>query len=86
MIFRQLFDHDTWTFTYLIGDETSGLALIVDPVLENSARDLRIIDELGLKLAYIFETHVHADHISSARQLKASENPDISGFRIIDGL
>jgi glyoxylase-like metal-dependent hydrolase (beta-lactamase superfamily II)/rhodanese-related sulfurtransferase len=85
MIFRQLFDHDTWTFTYLIGDESSGLAAIVDPVLENSLRDLKLVDELGLKLAYIFETHVHADHITSARQLRARSGAKIAlGVDIAD--
>jgi glyoxylase-like metal-dependent hydrolase (beta-lactamase superfamily II)/rhodanese-related sulfurtransferase len=85
MIFRQLFDRDTWTYTYLIGDKASGLALIVDPVLENSTRDLKIIDELGLKLAYIFETHVHADHITSARQLRSRSGAKIGiGVELAD--
>jgi len=70
MIFRQLFDRETWTYTYLIGDRESGQAALVDPVLEQVDRDLALIEELGLKLAYSLETHVHADHITGGGQLR----------------
>lgn len=70
MLFRQLFDHATWTYSYLIADPTTGEAALVDSVLEQVDRDLRLIDELGLKLCYCLETHVHADHITGAGKLR----------------
>ena len=70
MIFRQLFDRETWTYTYLIGDRESGQAVLVDPVLEQVDRDLALVEELGLHLAYSLETHVHADHITGGGQLR----------------
>jgi len=70
MIFRQLFDHETYTFTYLIADEASRDAVIIDPVKEQLSRDLKLIEELGLTLRYAVDTHVHADHITSAGALR----------------
>jgi glyoxylase-like metal-dependent hydrolase (beta-lactamase superfamily II)/rhodanese-related sulfurtransferase len=70
MIFRQLFDHDTWTYTYLLADEESGDAVLIDPVREQMERDLTILEELGLTLRYTLETHVHADHVTSAGPLR----------------
>jgi sulfur dioxygenase len=70
MIFRQLFDRETWTYTYLIGDRQSAQAVLVDPVLEQVDRDLALIDELGLKLVYSLETHVHADHVTGGGLLR----------------
>lgn len=70
MLFRQLFDQDTWTYTYLIADEETKEAALVDPVLEKVERDLQLIRELGLKLVYCIETHVHADHITGTGKLK----------------
>lgn len=70
MIFRQLFDHETYTFTYLIGDKASGEAILIDPVFEQYQRDLALIEELGLKLKYVFDTHCHADHITGAWLLR----------------
>ncbi len=70
MIFRQLFDHETYTYTYLLADEASREAVIIDPVKEQLARDLKLINELGLKLRYALDTHVHADHITSAGDLR----------------
>jgi sulfur dioxygenase len=61
MLFRQLFDHDTWTYTYLIADPTTKEAVLVDPVVEQVDRDLKLIRELGLTLRYCLETHIHAD-------------------------
>jgi sulfur dioxygenase len=71
MIFRQLFETESSTYTYLLGDPTSGLAVLVDPVLETVERDLEVVRSLGLTLAYTLETHVHADHLTGARKLKA---------------
>jgi glyoxylase-like metal-dependent hydrolase (beta-lactamase superfamily II) len=65
-----LFDHDTWTFTYLLADEKSHEAVLIDPVDTQMERDLKLIGELGLKLVYAFDTHVHADHITSLGNLR----------------
>ncbi len=72
MIFRQLFDPATFTYTYLVGDRPGGEAVIVDPVREQAQRDLALVRELGLKLTWIVETHVHADHVTGARALRSS--------------
>ncbi|TAG25586.1 MAG: MBL fold metallo-hydrolase [Burkholderiales bacterium] len=65
----QLFDPASSTYTYLIWDEASFEAIIIDPVDTQLQRDLVVISERGLKLKYIVETHAHADHITSAAQL-----------------
>ena len=67
---KQLFDYDTWTFTYLLWSEKDANAIIIDPVIEQINRDLNLIEKLGLKLTYILETHIHADHITGASILK----------------
>lgn len=79
MIFRQLFEEVSSTYTYLLGCEETGLALLVDPVLPTWQRDLEVVNELGLKLAYTVETHIHADHITSARRLKTEAGSKIAG-------
>jgi glyoxylase-like metal-dependent hydrolase (beta-lactamase superfamily II)/rhodanese-related sulfurtransferase len=66
MIFRQLFDPQTSTYTYLLADAASRDALLIDPVFEQARRDAALIEELGLKLRFTVETHVHADHITGA--------------------
>ncbi len=65
MLFRQLFDQDTSTYTYLLADETTRQALVIDPVLEQLERDATLIQELDLSLVYALDTHVHADHVTS---------------------
>jgi glyoxylase-like metal-dependent hydrolase (beta-lactamase superfamily II)/rhodanese-related sulfurtransferase len=70
VIFRQLFDPQSSTYTYLLADESSRQALLVDPVFEQARRDAALVEELGLKLAFTLETHVHADHITGAWLLK----------------
>ena len=70
MIFRQLFDPLSSTYTYLLGDETSGQAVLIDPVISAMDRDLAELHRLGLKLAYTVDTHIHADHITAALELK----------------
>ncbi len=70
MIFRQLFEPLSSTYTYLLGCEDTGQALLVDPVMPTRERDLGLVRSLGLTLAFTVETHVHADHITSALQLK----------------
>ena len=70
LIFRQLFDYETWTYTYLLADATTKEAVLIDTVKEQVSRDLRILAELGLKLKFVLETHVHADHITGASDLR----------------
>jgi glyoxylase-like metal-dependent hydrolase (beta-lactamase superfamily II) len=79
MIFKQLFEPVSSTYTYLLGCETSGQALLIDPVLPTWERDLAEVNRLGLKLAYTLETHIHADHITSATKLKAIAGSRIAG-------
>ncbi|HLU65883.1 MAG TPA: MBL fold metallo-hydrolase [Kofleriaceae bacterium] len=66
MLFRQLFDPRSSTFTYLLADEDSREAVLIDPVFEEHTRDAALIRELGLTLRYTLETHVHADHVTAA--------------------
>ena len=70
MIFRQLFDPQSSTYTYLLADPASREALLIDPVFEQARRDAALIDELGLKLAWTLDTHVHADHVTGAWLLR----------------
>lgn len=70
MIFRQLFDPQSSTYSYLLADERSCEAVLIDPVFEQARRDRALIAELKLKLVYTIETHVHADHVTGAWLLK----------------
>ena len=70
MIFRQLFEPLSSTYTYLLGCEETGQALLIDPVIASMDRDLKELQRLGLTLAYSVDTHVHADHITAALELK----------------
>ncbi len=70
LIFRQLFDLQSSTYTYLLGDRTGGSAVLIDPVFEQVRRDSALLGELGLTLVATLETHVHADHVTGAWLLK----------------
>ncbi|NMM37935.1 MAG: MBL fold metallo-hydrolase [Glaciimonas sp.] len=70
MIFRQLFEPLSSTYTYLLGCEETGLAVLIDPVIVAIERDLAEVNRLGLTLAYSLDTHIHADHITAALELK----------------
>lgn len=70
MIFRQLFDHATWTYTYLLADEDSRAAVIIDPVVEQVDLYGRLLKELGLKLKFGIDTHIHADHVTALGALR----------------
>ncbi|HVH82487.1 MAG TPA: MBL fold metallo-hydrolase, partial [Stellaceae bacterium] len=70
LTFRQLFDPQSSTYTYLLGDSQNRAAMLIDPVFEQVRRDVALIDELGLKVVATLETHVHADHVSGAFLLK----------------
>jgi sulfur dioxygenase len=69
MLFEQLFDPESSTFTYLIGDEAAGVCALVDPVREQLERDLGRVSALGLRLVHSIETHLHADHVTSGDAL-----------------
>lgn len=70
MIFRQLFDARSSTYTYLLADEASREAVFIDTVFEHHVRDAALLRELELKLVYTLETHVHADHVTGAWLMK----------------
>lgn len=70
MLFRQLFDHETWTYTYLLGCEGTREAVLIDPVLEQMPLYERLLGELGLKLKFGIDTHVHADHVTALGALR----------------
>jgi glyoxylase-like metal-dependent hydrolase (beta-lactamase superfamily II)/rhodanese-related sulfurtransferase len=72
MLFRQLFDTASSTYSYLLADERSGDAVLIDPVFERHARDAALIRELGLTLRLTLDTHCHADHVSGAWLMKAA--------------
>jgi glyoxylase-like metal-dependent hydrolase (beta-lactamase superfamily II) len=74
---RPLIDQESSTLTYIIIDKKTRDAAIIDPVIENFKRDMGLIKELGVRLKYIFETHVHADHITSASKLKTKTGAKI---------
>lgn len=89
MIFRQLFEPVSSTYTYLIGCEQTGQAALIDPVLESVERDLNLVRELGLTLACTMETHIHADHVTGAGRLRAFSGskagfPAASGADFVD--
>ena len=70
MIFKQLFDTKSSTYTYLISSGKGREALIIDPVIENVNEYINILHELDLKLVKVIDTHIHADHVTGASKLK----------------
>ena len=70
LIFRQLFDPQSSTYTYLLGDSRSREAVLIDTVFEQARRDAALLSELELRLVCTLETHVHADHVTGAWILK----------------
>ena len=70
MIFRQLFDHTSSTYSYLLAERRGGEALLIDPVLENVDRYVQLVDELDLELVLAVDTHIHADHVTGLGALR----------------
>lgn len=70
MIFRQLFDKTSSTYTYLLAERQGGEALLIDPVLDNTGQYVRLIEELDLKLVLAVDTHIHADHVTALGALR----------------
>ena len=74
MIFRQIFDSNSFTYTYLISSGIGREALIIDPVLEKVDQYIKLLKELDLKLVKVIDTHIHADHISGIAELRDKTN------------
>ena len=70
MIFRQLFDQTSHTYSYLLAERRGGEALLIDPVVENTAQYVRLFEELDVKLALAVDTHIHADHVTALGSLR----------------
>ncbi len=95
MIFRQLFEPISCTYTYLLGSRPGGEALIIDPVLEKADHYLRLLDEMDLTLVKAIDTHVHADHITGLGALRdrtrctkvmgRESQTDVVSIRVSDG-
>jgi len=95
MIFKQLFEPDSSTFTYLLACPETREALLIDPVLDTVFRDLEVLEKLNLTLIYSLDTHHHADHLTSARVLREKtgckvlypeiEKPDCADIGIVEG-
>jgi sulfur dioxygenase len=95
MIFRQLFDSTSGTYTYLLASRHGGEALIIDPVLERVDRYLQLVRELDLKLVKAVDTHLHADHVTGLGALRdrthcitvmgQQTNADIVSMRVVEG-
>jgi glyoxylase-like metal-dependent hydrolase (beta-lactamase superfamily II)/rhodanese-related sulfurtransferase len=95
MIFRQLFDTTSSTYTYLIASRRGGEALIIDPVLERVDRYIKLLEELQLRLVKAIDTHVHADHITGLGELRdrtrcitvmgEQTGVDVVSMRVADG-
>ena len=78
MIFRQLFEPDSCTYTYLVSCPDTGETALIDPVLDSAHRDAAVLQEMGLTLDFTIDTHIHADHLTGARRLK-----ELTGSRMV---
>ena len=74
MIFRQVFDNKSSTYTYVIASAKGREAVIIDPVIENVQSYIELLNELDLKLVKVIDTHIHADHVTGASKLKLATN------------
>jgi len=78
MLFKQLLEPDSSTYTYLLSCPDTGITALIDPVLDTVERDLALLQQLGLTLTYTIDTHVHADHLTGAKRLR-----ELTGSRIV---
>src|SRR5471032_2617509 len=95
MIFRQLFDSASSTYSYLLASRCGGEALVIDPVLERVDRYLKLMEELDLRLVKAVDTHLHADHITGLGALRDKTHcvtvmgeqtkADVVSMRLSDG-
>src|SRR5215217_8962678 len=95
MIFRQMFDSTSGTYSYLLASRHGGEALIIDPVLEKVERYIQLVNELDLKLVKAVDTHLHADHITGLGALRdrtrcitvmgEQSGVDVVSMRVSDG-
>jgi len=85
MLFKQLLEPDSCTYTYLLSCEQTGETVLIDPVLDTAERDLKILKDMGLKLTYTLDTHIHADHLSAAQRLKSLSGSQIA-YPALDAL
>src|SRR5579862_8232870 len=95
MIFRQMFEPVSATYSYLLASRRGGEALIIDPVLEKVERYLHLVQELDLNLVKAVDTHLHADHITGLGALRdrthcvtvmgEQSNVDVVSMRVVDG-
>src|ERR1700753_77443 len=95
MIFRQLFDSTSGTYTYLLASRHGGEALIIDPFIERVERYLQLVRELDLKLVKAVDTHLHADHVTGLGALRdqthcitvmgEQSKADVVSMRVADG-
>ena len=95
MIFRQMYDSVSGTYSYLLASRRGGEALIIDPVLEKVDRYIQLLQELDLRLVKAIDTHLHADHVTGLGELRdrtlcvtvdgAGEQGDVVSMRVSDG-
>jgi len=79
MLFKQLFENESSTYTYLISCQDKQEAILIDPVVETLQRDIKILEQMNLKLTYAIDTHIHADHVTSAAALREITNCKVAG-------
>lgn len=84
MIFRQLFEPDSSTYTYLISCPDTGTTALIDPVLDTVERDLALLQQMGLSLDFSIDTHVHADHLTGAKRLREQSGSRIAYPAMVD--
>ena len=82
MIFRQVFDNKSSTYTYLIASAKGREAVIIDPVIENVESYIKLLQQLDLKLVKVIDTHIHADHVTGCLLYTSPSPRDISGSRM----
>jgi sulfur dioxygenase len=78
MLFKQLIEPDSCTYTYLLACQETGETVLIDPVIDTVERDLDFLQKLGLKATYTLETHIHADHLTGARKMR-----QLAGSKIV---